>query len=317
MSKVSIRVERIDPFLTSYPSMVKCVESGVVTEFICLAKKPHEFKCQKIDKDHYINLETNEVFEYHHSEDKSGCYQSVRRTLASLRSIINANCLSDKNIRFITLTYADNMTDVRQLYKDFDRFWKRFKRFSIKVFSLIPKYICVAEPQGRGAWHLHLILIFPDEAPYLDNNGLVWAFWEHGFTKTEAVHGVDNLGAYFSAYLADMPLEEFKALSPSFDLYQVKTIDKFYASGSPPADKKFVKGARLCLYPAGMNIYRTSRDILRPSVSFLSSKDFEQKKASSGKLTFSHGCSLYSVDEHGQTEHLNTISHFYYNKFSK
>lgn len=47
---------------------------------------------------------------------------------------------------------------------------------------------------------------FPVKAPYIDNS-VIAEKWRHGFTKTKAVHGVDNIGAYFSAYLADMPLE--------------------------------------------------------------------------------------------------------------
>ena len=36
--------------------------------------------------------------------------------------------------------------------------------------------------------------------------------WGHGFTKTKAMQDCDNVGAYFSAYLGDMPLDEIMAL---------------------------------------------------------------------------------------------------------
>jgi len=50
----------------------------------------------------------------------------------------------------LTLTYASNMTDKSQLKKDFDAFRRRLSR--IRDFH----YVCVAERQQRGAWHLHI-----------------------------------------------------------------------------------------------------------------------------------------------------------------
>ena len=48
------------------------------------------------------------------------------------------------------LTYAENMTDTRQLYEDYFRFWKRFTYWCKKNGHTKPEYITVQEPQGRG-----------------------------------------------------------------------------------------------------------------------------------------------------------------------
>ena len=164
--KKKIEVHPLDvKALTGFnPAFVKCVEAGNITEFVCLAKSPAPFPVVKIDKDHYAMLDTGEIFEYEHSDNKSQNLQAVRRTLANLRGIINANCIDEEKMRWVTLTYAENMTDTKRLYKDFEHFWKRFCRWCKKQNIAKPEYIAVAEPQGRGAWHMHLVLIFADKA---------------------------------------------------------------------------------------------------------------------------------------------------------
>ena len=85
--KDKIFVERVDVHtLTDFkPSYVKCIQTGNITEFVCLAKSPAPFPVVKIDKDHYVVLETGELLEYEHSENKSQNLQTARRTLANLR----------------------------------------------------------------------------------------------------------------------------------------------------------------------------------------------------------------------------------------
>ena len=49
--------------------------------------------------------------------------------------------------------------------------------------------------------------------------------------------------------------------------------------------KKYVKGARLPLYPAKFNIFRCSRGIKRPDIEMMSQEEAEEK-VSAGTLTF-------------------------------
>ena len=237
-------------------------------------------------------------------------------------SLINTNCSDDKKLKWITFTYAENMTDTKQLYKDFDKFWKRFKYYSEKNNLPIPEYISVAEPQGRGAWHLHIIFIYPCKAPFIDNNKVLYPMWSHGYTKVKAVHGVDNLGAYFSAYLADIPLDEYERDADDSATYEIKSAVVVEDDGHD-TEKKFVKGARLKFYPAGMNIYRTSRGIKQPTVNQIDKKEYATKKASAGTLTFSSACSVLSpvVSSFGNGDKdellfqtVNYVYHAYYNR---
>ena len=157
---------------------------------------------------------------------------------------------------------------------------------------------------------MHLVLIFAEKAPYIANNEVLAPLWEQGFTKIKAVHGCDNIGAYFSAYLADMPLEDFqKSDIPKGEIFDIKECS-VSENGTEGKTKAFVKGARLHFYPSGMNIYRCSRGIKQPTVTTMSTEEYQKKKASVGALTFSHACSVVSSSD---SEVVNTILHEYYN----
>ena len=151
-------------------------------------------------------------------------------------------------MRWVTLTYRENMQDSRRLYEDFRRFWQRFKRWCASSGFAIPEYITIAEPQARGAWHLHGIFVFPGVAPYIPPDDFA-RLWGQGFIKVKAVTG-DNLGAYFSAYLTDLPVDEVdKDILPSVSSDRVREVEVDDESGEK-VKKKFVKGAR-CSLPEG------------------------------------------------------------------
>lgn len=297
------------------PGYCKLTRAGHVSEFTEMTRKPKDIDAQRVDADHYIKPSegTGEVYEYNHAADKSGCQDSVRRTLAALRLIINANCTDASRLHWVTLTYAENMTDTARLYRDYKAFWLRFGRWCKSQGLQVPEYIAVAEPQGRGAWHLHCIWIWAQKAPYVDNNTVLWKLWRHGFTKVKAVRtDCDNLGAYFSAYLADMSVEEYERAHGHGipDTYTVEKVVKDDDGTETP--KRIVKGARLRLYPVGMNIYRASRGIVRPSAEVLTAVQAQKEKASAGTLTFTSACAVVAEgDSVGSNSQI--ISKSYYN----
>lgn len=257
---------------------------------------PSDIPVKRIDADHYVYTcgpLAGTVFDYVKADTKVDCVVSVKRSLNSLRWIINSNCTDSSRLLWVTLTYAVQMEDYVRLYSDFKRFNVRFRRYLKKVYGLSCEYICVAEPQASGRWHMHLIPLFDRPAPFIPNDE-IFSLWGQGFTKTKAVHGVDNLGAYFSAYLADLPVEDADASGCSYDSSNV--IEKVVVDGdddSKKLPKKFIKGGRLHYYPAGMNLYRCSRGIKRPLVedlSDLSWADLQKEKAGLGDPTFSRSC---------------------------
>ena len=112
--------------------------------------------------------------------------------------------------------------------------------------------LACAEPQERGAWHLHIIYIFDKKAPFIANDEVA-KIWGHGFTETENLKSW-NVGGYLCAYLSDIAVE------PNISVvgYDTKIVD------TDKGKKKIVKGARLAYYPANFRLYRCSRGIKRP-----------------------------------------------------
>ena len=125
-----------------------------------------------------------------------------------MRRIINANCLNNDVVRWVTLTYKENMQDYKRLYDDFKKFNMRLRYYFKNTYDdLSYEYIAVPEPQGRGAWHMHVIMIFNKKPPFIDNNTVIYKTWGYGFTSFQAVDNCDNFGAYLSAYLSDLPVD--------------------------------------------------------------------------------------------------------------
>lgn len=292
----TVKVERLDKLPDGWkPRYIKCTRAGNISEFVQMSRKPKDIDARRISKDFYIKPSegSGELHEYAHSSDKSGCIDSVRRSLAALRLIINANCSDARRLSWVTLTYAENMTDTKRLYEDYKSFWKRFIYWCKKQGYSSPEYIAVAEPQGRGAWHLHCLWIWSDKAPFIDNNTVLWKLWRHGFTKIKAVRtDCDNLGAYFSAYLSDMTVEEWEQAHGCQIADEYTTEKEVQQEDGSKVSKKIVKGARLKLYPAGMNIYRASRGIVRPVSDELTAAAAEKEKASAGTLTFASAVAI-------------------------
>lgn len=252
-----------------------------------MSSRPVAPAIQKLSADQYINLLSGELCDFDKSDTRADNTDSLRKSFKQLRDLVNCNTTDNNKIHWVTLTYSENMTDTKQLYSDFDKFWKRFKYYCNKQGWNVPEYITAIEPQQRGAWHMHCIIIWDRKRPYIDNNSVFAPMWGHGFTKIQGVpEDCDNLGAYLSAYLSDMSLSE----------------------DGDGKGKKYVKGARLILYPVGVNIYRHSRGVQLPHSEQLCIDSIEKEKASSGKLTFE--CSYTVSDDDGNTRY---ISKSYYN----
>ena len=213
---------------------------------------------RKFDKEHFIDSDGVLIPIKKHSENRSENRTSLANTFRNLRDVINCNCIPQCSL-WVTLTYKENMTDTAILTHDFDIFMKRLQRFVSKSDLKSCKYIAVAEPQARGAWHWHVILMFPVLKPFISNDD-IFRLWEHGFTKTKAFTDIDNIGAYLTAYLTDCELEQipekYRCAMPNPDIKEVFTENGI--------KKSIVKGGRLFMYPRNFNLYRCSKGLKRP-----------------------------------------------------
>ena len=211
---------------------------------------------EKLTADLYADKRTGEVKEFQHHDSRAADKASVAQSLRKLRDLINANLEDPETALWVTLTYQENMTDPARLYDDYRRFWQRFKYYLSKRGHPPAEYIIAAEPQARGAWHLHCLFLFFGKAPFIRNSDIA-QIWGHGFTKTQNLRGIGNPGLYLTAYLGNMELTE----AVHAGAFQAKRL-----AGSKDKSKAIIKGARLNLYPPGFNLYRFSRGIKRPEI---------------------------------------------------
>lgn len=151
--------------------------------------------------------------------------ESVKKRCKIAKWLIRAN---EKNSRlFVTLTYKENMCDTKRLYQDFRKFWQRLK----DRYPAIIGYLVAFEPQERGAWHAHVILLSKRNSIYISNT-TIQKIWRYGFTKTQKINKISLLAEYITAYLTNVKEGE-----------------------------NTKKGERLKYYPKGFQFFRTSKNI--------------------------------------------------------
>lgn len=235
-----------------------CGDSIELTTISHYSDLPH---IKKIDKDTYKVLRTGEIRYFNHDSNRN---KSMAETFSKIRNLINANITGEtaQNALWITLTYAENMTDTNRLYNDFRKFMLRLKYYS-KQNEIAPfEYITVVEPQARGAWHHHLLLIWDSPAPFIANS-IMADIWGHGYTKTKSLNqNITNIGAYLTAYLTDVDISADDAQEVLADMTLTGTNSHLKALNG----KRFLKGGRIHLYPKNMRIFRHSRGIKQPKI---------------------------------------------------
>lgn len=305
--------EHVRPDSNDY---VRFKDMGNVAEIMTACGDSTPPPIRKISADLYEDLRTGEIKEYKHTENRGQNLQGVARSLGMLRDLLNTNVKNVLYCRWVTLTYRqrDNydvepvpMRDTVRLYSDFKKYNMRMRRMYGDY-----EYIACAEPQGSGSWHLHVLMIFPKRAPFIPNS-LLADKWGQGYVVVGKLDNVDNVGAYLTAYLGDMELNE--ALNSGMTLsqlthYECKEIE--FEKDGEKRKKAFVKGARLHMYPNKFNLYRCSRGIKKPDIRYMTAEKAE-KKVSSGKLTFEKTL-LLADDEQGFARILN---YRYYNMVRK
>ena len=284
-----IKKEKLDNISIGREDLVTLKTMGNIYEICYLQKKNNKITTQLLNKDYYVNLETGAVSECKHIVNRADNKFQVGQSLKRLRDYINTNVVEPKNCKWVTLTYAKNMQDTKKLYNDFKNFIRRFK----ELYGHI-EYIVAMEPQARGAWHMHLIIIFDKQAPFIPN-ATIEQLWQQGFTNTTKLVNIDNIGAYLTAYLGDMELNQdnlqelekngFKM--SNLDVKQVNEINNIKLK----EPKSFIKGGRLYMYPPKFNLYRISRGIKKPTKEFYS-YHVAKEKIGLTNPTFSTGYSL-------------------------
>lgn len=286
---------------------VKIIDMGNIIEIMYIEKlNMGGFPVKKLNKNEYIVLDTGEVKEYkNHIENRSQDTNSLRKTFKKIRQLINNNFTGAKNELAFTITYAENMTDPVKLYDDFRKFILRLKY----KYSNID-YMSVVEPQERGAWHCHVLIRFNALDKVYIPNKVISDMWGNGFVTVKAIKSnVDNLGAYLSAYLGDIEINDKNIgeliTSGVVKAGQAINVKEIEIEGKT---KKFIKGGRLHLYPAGMQIFRKSSGITYPKTQYMT---YENAKKIVGAVTPNYSTKIKILNDDGEV--INSISYENYN----
>lgn len=114
---------------------------------------------------------------------------NIARTRTQIRRLVNSN---QDFTKFVTLTFAENLQDIKIANRHFNKF---IMRLSYRYYDL--KYLAIIEFQKRGAIHYHFLC----NLPYIENQTLrdIWTF---GHVKINKIKNVTNLGAYVCKYLS-------------------------------------------------------------------------------------------------------------------
>lgn len=218
-----------------------------------------------VDRDRYISATTGEIREFERSEVKGDNKDSLKKSFARLRDLINANFDEPSRTLFVTYTYDPkrlerfgSVLDLRKVSKDMRRmFCNMRKSGAVPDF----RHIYVVEQQGNGRWHTHCIFFYEEVPPYIEEE-LLRSWWPHGFVRvSRRFHDGEeilNVGAYICAYLTDVVTD----------------------------DHKQVKNARLMNYPTNVHLYRCSRNVRRPVHREVDYSEFRDVMPSSETLTY-------------------------------
>ena len=101
-------------------------------------------------------------------------------------------------VKFLTLTFAENVQDIEWANKEFKKFMMRLNYAVTGKKKNFLQYVAVVEFQKRGAVHYHLLLF---NMPYVDVKEVIAPVWGHGSVKINKVDEVDDLGAYMAKYM--------------------------------------------------------------------------------------------------------------------
>lgn len=262
---------------------------------------------RNLSKVTYLDTRTGEVKQKKKSESRYQSPKSVRKSINRLMDLIRCNATDSAKCMWITVTYEEVMTDGKQAFLDAKLFLRKLKRYLAKQIDLTSgqksfQYITIAEPQGErhgNSWHLHMLLIFDDTAPFIAND-TISELWSQGITSTHKVFDADGLALYFKVYLSDIEYED-NNVDDEEKTDKPATVEKIVDGVS----KQFLKGERLKFYPAGMNLYSSSRGMKKPIVEEMTNKE-AMARVSDAELVYRE---TYSI---GAENNGNLIDKRYY-----
>lgn len=126
---------------------------------------------------------------------------NAHRTAMVFRRLVSANLGQFDKPLLISLTYAENITDIRRGHEDFNNFARNVRG----TYGKHIRYIAVPEFQKRGAVHFHALFwgLNTQELARSERQTRVFArLWGHGYVDLVATDGDHKIAGYLSKYMA-------------------------------------------------------------------------------------------------------------------
>lgn len=136
--------------------------------------------------------EISRIISTHHGREA----RNITRTRNMVRRLALANF--DNGSKFVTFTFAENITNVGEANAFWWQFMKKMRRKHGRF-----KYMAVIEFQKRGAVHYHVIW----SLPYIPIRELQ-PIWGNGIIRINRIEHVDNVGAYIVKYMTKDLMDE-------------------------------------------------------------------------------------------------------------
>lgn len=210
-------------------------------------------KVKRIDKETYLDPQTNEVKHYNRNTERTQNESTFYRTKRELNLLILNNFSGGKNELFLTLTYNVRFPNPFGLSADFRNYMKRVTKHFKSRYSF--EYIVVREPHLSGSWHMHVLLQCNGEITSEIKIVLIDK-WTKGSAHIQAINQVNKLAAYLTSHLTNLVIDE-------------NGEDSFMVDYSTMTTKTIMKNARLNLYPMQFRIYSSSKNIKKPVARYM------------------------------------------------
>jgi hypothetical protein len=162
---------------------------------------------------------------------------SISRARKHIRRLIacNSGQYPEYTDKFITFTFADNVTGL----KEANEMWRKFMmRLNYHIGHAL-KYVSVVEFQKRGAVHYHAVFF---NLPYIVNDELA-EIWSHGFIKINAIQHIQSIGAYVSKYLQKGVV--YARLFNEKCYFTSRGLKKPITIRTPPLDIEFIDSEKI------------------------------------------------------------------------
>ena len=193
-----------------YVTVINC---GRYREIICCRQKIKNIATTKINQTQYIDNKTGEVKEYRTFQGKS--LENFKKSFKNIPRLINGYFDGNCTERFITLTYAIQMTNPYNLSNDFKKFIRKVERHYCKC-----RYIYIKEPQENGSWHIHGVIKRLDERPFNISIDKVRSLWNLGYAvSVEIPYNISTIFSYFDISEDDNKKARISYYPSQFNIY--------------------------------------------------------------------------------------------------